>query len=102
MGKRREPQTALDRRALLKGAADVHGARPGPWPGLALAKSRHGVVVVTGDGSVLMNLGCLVTLADHPAHFAGITREDCQIEKLAILPRDPCKVPRVRSKEHTP
>jgi sulfopyruvate decarboxylase subunit beta len=35
--------------------------------GLALAQSRHGVVVVTGDGSVLMNLGCLVTLANHPA-----------------------------------
>jgi thiamine pyrophosphate-dependent acetolactate synthase large subunit-like protein len=35
--------------------------------GLALAQSRHGVVVVTGDGSVLMNLGCLVTLANQPA-----------------------------------
>src|SRR3989442_439392 len=35
--------------------------------GLALPQSRHGVVVVTGDGSMLMNLGCLVTLANHPA-----------------------------------
>ena len=35
--------------------------------GLALAQSRHGVVVVSGDGSLLMNLGCLVTLARHPA-----------------------------------
>jgi sulfopyruvate decarboxylase subunit beta len=35
--------------------------------GLALAQCRHGVVVVTGDGSVLMSLGCLVTLANHPA-----------------------------------
>jgi thiamine pyrophosphate-dependent acetolactate synthase large subunit-like protein len=35
--------------------------------GLALAQTRHGVIVVTGDGSVLMNLGCLVTLASHPA-----------------------------------
>jgi sulfopyruvate decarboxylase subunit beta len=35
--------------------------------GLALAQSRHGVIVVTGDGSVLMNLGCLVTLGSHPA-----------------------------------
>ena len=34
---------------------------------LALAQSRHGVVVVTGKGSLLMNLGCLVTLANHPA-----------------------------------
>jgi thiamine pyrophosphate-dependent acetolactate synthase large subunit-like protein len=34
---------------------------------LALAQSRHGVVVVSSDGSLLINLGCLVTLADHPA-----------------------------------
>lgn len=34
--------------------------------GLALA-SGHGVVAVTGDGSLLMNLGCLVTVANHPA-----------------------------------
>jgi thiamine pyrophosphate-dependent acetolactate synthase large subunit-like protein len=37
--------------------------------GLALAQGRHGVVVVTGDGSVLMNLGCLVTLANYPAEL---------------------------------
>ena len=35
--------------------------------GLALAQSRHGVVVVSGNGALLMNLGCLVTLANHPA-----------------------------------
>jgi thiamine pyrophosphate-dependent acetolactate synthase large subunit-like protein len=35
--------------------------------GLALAQSRHGVVVVSGDGSLLMNLGCLVTIAANPA-----------------------------------
>jgi thiamine pyrophosphate-dependent acetolactate synthase large subunit-like protein len=35
--------------------------------GLALAQPRHGVVVVSGDGSLLMNLGFLVTLANHPA-----------------------------------
>ncbi len=34
--------------------------------GLALAKPGLGVVVVTGDGGLLMNLGCLVTLAQHP------------------------------------
>jgi sulfopyruvate decarboxylase subunit beta len=39
----------------------------GPALGLALAQSRHGVVVVCGDGHLLMNLGCLVTLANHPA-----------------------------------
>jgi thiamine pyrophosphate-dependent acetolactate synthase large subunit-like protein len=43
------------------------GQAPGLGLGLALAQGRHGVVVVTGDGSVLMNLGCLVTLASHPA-----------------------------------
>jgi thiamine pyrophosphate-dependent acetolactate synthase large subunit-like protein len=43
------------------------GQGPALGLGLALAQSRHGVVVVTGDGSLLMNLGCLVTLANHPA-----------------------------------
>jgi len=33
--------------------------------GLALAKPGLGVVVVNGDGGLLMNLGCLVTLAQH-------------------------------------
>jgi thiamine pyrophosphate-dependent acetolactate synthase large subunit-like protein len=37
--------------------------------GLALAQRRHGVVVVSGDGSLLMNLGCLVTLANYPTHL---------------------------------
>jgi thiamine pyrophosphate-dependent acetolactate synthase large subunit-like protein len=37
--------------------------------GLALGQPCHGVVVVTGDGSILMNLGCLVTLAKHPANL---------------------------------
>src|SRR5262245_37365673 len=34
---------------------------------LALARPGRGVVVVSGDGHLLMNLGCLVTLASHPA-----------------------------------
>ena len=34
--------------------------------GLALASGRR-VVAVSGDGSLLMNLGCLVTVANHPA-----------------------------------
>src|SRR6476661_5235030 len=34
--------------------------------GISLATGR-GVVVVSGDGSLLMNLGCLVTVANHPA-----------------------------------
>jgi sulfopyruvate decarboxylase subunit beta len=43
------------------------GQAPALGLGLALAQDRQGVVVVTGDGSVLMNLGCLVTLADYSA-----------------------------------
>jgi thiamine pyrophosphate-dependent acetolactate synthase large subunit-like protein len=34
--------------------------------GLALATGRR-VIAVSGDGSLLMNLGCLVTVANHPA-----------------------------------
>jgi sulfopyruvate decarboxylase subunit beta len=43
------------------------GQGPGLGLGLALATGR-GVLVVTGDGSMLMNLGALVTLAAHPAN----------------------------------
>jgi sulfopyruvate decarboxylase subunit beta len=35
--------------------------------GLALAQPQHGVVALMGDGSLLMNLGSLVTVASHPA-----------------------------------
>lgn len=35
--------------------------------GLALAQPHRGVVAVMGDGSLLMNLGSLVTVANHPA-----------------------------------
>jgi thiamine pyrophosphate-dependent acetolactate synthase large subunit-like protein len=35
--------------------------------GLALAKPGVGVILITGDGSALMNLGGLVTLAQNPA-----------------------------------
>ena len=43
------------------------GQGPALGLGLALARPGRGVVVVSGDGSLLMNLGCLVTLAAHPA-----------------------------------
>jgi thiamine pyrophosphate-dependent acetolactate synthase large subunit-like protein len=33
--------------------------------GLCLAKPGLGVIVLTGDGGLLMNLGCLVTAAQH-------------------------------------
>lgn len=38
--------------------------------GLALARPERGVIVVTGDGSLLMNLGCLATVAAYPAPLA--------------------------------
>ena len=34
--------------------------------GLCLSKPGRGVVVLTGDGGLLMNLGCLVTVAQQP------------------------------------
>ena len=40
--------------------------------GLALARPGLGVVVLTGDGSLLMNLGCLVTIAAHPTDLAVV------------------------------
>jgi sulfopyruvate decarboxylase subunit beta len=43
------------------------GQGPSLGLGLALAQPARGVIVVNGDGCTLMNLGCLVTLANHPA-----------------------------------
>lgn len=43
------------------------GAAPAFGLGIALAQRKHGVIVVNGDGSTLMNLGSLVTLANQPA-----------------------------------
>jgi sulfopyruvate decarboxylase subunit beta len=43
------------------------GHGPGIGLGLALAQPGRGVIVVNGDGCTLMNLGCLVTLANNPA-----------------------------------
>jgi thiamine pyrophosphate-dependent acetolactate synthase large subunit-like protein len=40
--------------------------------GLALAKPGRGVVVLSGDGGLLMNLGCLVTLACHSVPVAVV------------------------------
>ena len=37
--------------------------------GLALAQPERGVVVINGEGSMLMNLGVLVTIANHPANL---------------------------------
>jgi thiamine pyrophosphate-dependent acetolactate synthase large subunit-like protein len=48
--------------------------------GLALAQPRHGVVVVNGDGCTLMNLGCLVTLANYPANLYLLIFDNGQYE----------------------
>lgn len=43
------------------------GQTPALGLGLALAQPERGVLAVNGDGSMLMNLGSLVTLANYPA-----------------------------------
>jgi thiamine pyrophosphate-dependent acetolactate synthase large subunit-like protein len=43
------------------------GQGPALGLGIALARPDHGAIVLCGDGSLLMNLGCLVTIASHPA-----------------------------------
>src|SRR5262249_15228070 len=45
------------------------GGAPALGLGLALARPERGIVVVNGDGATLMNLGSLVTIAGHPAHW---------------------------------
>jgi len=40
--------------------------------GLALGQSRRGVIVLTGDGSLLMHLGALATLAAYPANVYAL------------------------------
>jgi sulfopyruvate decarboxylase subunit beta len=45
------------------------GQGPALGLGLALAHPERGVIVLNGDGSMLMNLGSLVTLANQPANI---------------------------------
>ena len=45
------------------------GQGPGLGLGLALAQPKRGVIVVNGDGCMLMNLGALVTIANQPANL---------------------------------
>jgi thiamine pyrophosphate-dependent acetolactate synthase large subunit-like protein len=55
------------------------GQGPGLGLGLALATGR-GVVVVNGDGCTLMNLGCLVTLAENPADVCLLIMDNALYE----------------------
>ena len=59
-------------------SAMSHG--PGIALGLALACPGRGVIVVNGDGSMLMNLGSLVTLAAHPADIYLIVMDNSLYE----------------------
>jgi thiamine pyrophosphate-dependent acetolactate synthase large subunit-like protein len=45
------------------------GEGPALGLGLALAQPERGVIVINGDGSMLMNLGSLVTLANQAANL---------------------------------
>ncbi|MFN4259347.1 MAG: thiamine pyrophosphate-dependent enzyme [Gemmataceae bacterium] len=45
------------------------GQGPDLGLGLALAQPERGVIVVNGDGCMLMNLGSLVTIAQQPANL---------------------------------
>jgi len=61
--------------ALSDSPLDFHyipssmGHGPSLGLGLALAHPERGVIVLNGDGCTLMNLGCLVTIANHPANL---------------------------------
>ena len=56
------------------------GHGPGLALGLALACPERGVIVVNGDGSMLMSLGSLVTLAAHPANIYLVVMDNAIYE----------------------
>jgi thiamine pyrophosphate-dependent acetolactate synthase large subunit-like protein len=56
------------------------GQAPALGLGLALAQPNRGVIVVNGDGCMLMNLGCLVTIAQQPANLFLIIIDNGQYE----------------------
>jgi thiamine pyrophosphate-dependent acetolactate synthase large subunit-like protein len=62
------------------------GQGPALGLGLALAQSRHPVVVLCGDGHLLMNLGCLATLANHPANLFLIVMDNGVYEVTGAQP----------------
>lgn len=56
------------------------GQAPSLGLGLALAKPDVGVVVLCGDGSLMMNLGCLATIAQYPAPLWLVLLDNAQYE----------------------
>jgi thiamine pyrophosphate-dependent acetolactate synthase large subunit-like protein len=65
-------------------AAMGHG--PSLALGLALSHPGRGVVVVSGDGHLLMNLGCLVTIADNPADLFLVVMDNGAYEVTGAQP----------------
>lgn len=56
------------------------GQGPDLGLGIALAQPKRGVIVVNGDGCMLMNLGSLVTLAANPANLYLIVIDNALYE----------------------
>jgi thiamine pyrophosphate-dependent acetolactate synthase large subunit-like protein len=56
------------------------GQGPSLALGLALAHPQRGVIVMNGDGSMLMNLGSLVTLAHHPTNVYLVLMDNSMYE----------------------
>jgi thiamine pyrophosphate-dependent acetolactate synthase large subunit-like protein len=56
------------------------GHAPALGLGLALAQPRRGVIVLNGDGCMLMSLGSLVTIANHPANLVLIVLDNALYE----------------------
>jgi sulfopyruvate decarboxylase subunit beta len=56
------------------------GQAPALGLGLALAQPERGVIVVNGDGCMLMNLGCLVSIAQYPANLFLLIIDNGQYE----------------------
>jgi sulfopyruvate decarboxylase subunit beta len=63
------------------------GQGPALGLGLALAQPQRGVVVLNGDGCMLMNLGSLVTIASHPANLFLIIIDNGLYEVTGGQPR---------------
>ena len=62
-------------------APSAMGQAPALGLGIALAQPAKRVVVLNGDGCLLMNLGCLVTItAEAPANFVLVTIDNSVYE----------------------
>jgi sulfopyruvate decarboxylase subunit beta len=52
------------------------GQGPALGLGLALAQPKRGALVINGDGCMLMSLGSLVTLANHPTNIVVVVMDN--------------------------